>query len=397
MKKQQSPVTVFLIIALLVFAVYYAYTAIVPAGSGISGRAQVTSGSLGDSYTGDALLVRNEVVYSDEGVSNIEYVAEEGAWASRGSSVCKVYTSGYSSKELATLQSYRDQIETYQLALLAAETTYDQKLSLLEDDVLQLALGVRNLVRGASGNMMNQEKLLDAAITTRQNYLRTKYATDQKMTRLYDDESAQQMKIDGWVKTYTNPYDAIVSFYADGYETGLNANTFEDFSPAQVRSMINGNAPEVSTAERGKTSLYRLVRDGSWYVLLLLRNTNWNPTVGETYQLMLEQYSTTRVEGTVLSYTRSGGELLVRLEIKNGVSDTLYMRSCSATIGQYVDAMCVPEKCIYTQGGMTGVVTETGSGQLFVPVTVISRQNGYAYIVTGMPEYVREGTTVLTF
>ena len=40
--------------------------------------AVIQSGTLGTSYRGDALIVRNETAYDDEGVQTVEYVAEEG-------------------------------------------------------------------------------------------------------------------------------------------------------------------------------------------------------------------------------------------------------------------------------------------------------------------------------
>ena len=56
----------------------------------------------------------------------------------------------------------------------------------------------------------------------RQDYIDSKYATDQRLSRLLDDEHAQQQRIDSWTKTYTNTSGSIVSFYTDGYEYSLN-------------------------------------------------------------------------------------------------------------------------------------------------------------------------------
>ena len=50
----------------------------------------VEAGTLGETHSGDALIVRNETAYDDEGVQNIEYVAQEGSVVYRGDVVCYV-------------------------------------------------------------------------------------------------------------------------------------------------------------------------------------------------------------------------------------------------------------------------------------------------------------------
>lgn len=99
------------------------------------------------------MIVRNETVYSDEGVQSIDYKAQEGSVVYRGDVVCYVYSTGYSTKAMTTLQD-RDQIKDYQQTLLAVETAYDQKMTRLETDVVQRGLEVRSLVQGQRGNLI---------------------------------------------------------------------------------------------------------------------------------------------------------------------------------------------------------------------------------------------------
>ena len=48
-------------------------------GTPMQSTAVVEAGTLGTSYTGDALIVRNETAYDEEGVQYIDYVAQEGS------------------------------------------------------------------------------------------------------------------------------------------------------------------------------------------------------------------------------------------------------------------------------------------------------------------------------
>ena len=359
--------------------------------------AVIESGTLGETHSGDALIVRNETAYDDEGVQNIEYVAQEGSVVYRGDVICYVYSTGYSTKEMTTLQDYRDQIKDYQQTLLKSETAYDQKMTRLESEVLQRGLEVRSLVQGARGNLMNQETILESAITQRQQYFRSKYSSDMRLNRLYDDESTQQQRIDSWIKQKVATQESIVSFYTDGFEYALTPAEYEKYTPSQVRSMINGVRPETSTAARGRTNLYRLVKQNNYAVLMLLRDSTWNPVEGTTYKLVLEQFTDTVVDAQVLSFTRSGGELLLRLAVIGDVSDVLYMRTCSAQLGEYVDCLKVPEKALYTKNDAQGVVLVDGENQFFVPVKVLRQEGGLAYISPVQTGTITTGQTVRLF
>ena len=359
--------------------------------------AVVEAGTLGDTHVGDALIVRNETAYDDEGVQNIEYVAQEGNTVYRGDVICYVYSTGYSSKEMMTLQDYRDQIKDYQQTLLKSETAYDQKMTRLESEVLQRGLEVRSLVQGARGNLLNQESILESAITQRQGYFRSKYSSDMRLNRLYDDETTQQQRIDSWIKQKVATQESIVSFYTDGFEYALTPAEFEKYTPTEVRSMINGNRPASSTAQRGRTNLYRLVKQNNYAVLMLLQDSTWNPVEGSTLKLVLEQFTDTVVDAQVLSFTRAGGELLLRLAVIGDVSDVLYMRTCSAKLGEYVDCLKVPVKALYEKNDQDGVVLVTSENQVFVPVKVLREEGGFAYISPVQTGTLTRGQTVRLF
>lgn len=359
--------------------------------------AVVEDGTLGQTHRGDALIVRNETAYDDEGVQNIEYVAQEGTQVYRGDVICYVYSTGYSSKEMTTLQDYRDQIKDYQQTLLKSETAYDQKMTRLESEVLQRGLEVRSLVQGARGNLLNQESILESSITQRQSYFRSKYSSDMRLNRLYDDETTQQQRIDSWIKQKVATQESIVSFYTDGFEYALTPSEFEKYTPSEVRSMINGNRPATSAAQRGRTNLYRLVKQNNYAVLMLVEDSVWNPVEGMTLKLVLEQFTDTVVDAQVLSFTRSGGELLLRLAVIGDVSDVLYMRTCTAQLGEYVDCLKVPQKAMYEKNGQPGVVLVTSENQVFVPVKLLRQQGGYAYISPVQTGTLTRGQSVRLF
>ena len=359
--------------------------------------ATVEASTVGTSYRGDALIVRNEVAFDEEGVQNIEYIAQEGSTVYRNNVLCHVYSTGYSISEMRTLQDYRDQIRDFELSLLSSETSFDQKMEHLESETISRGLEVRSLVQGARGNMIQQEQILDTAIEQRQNYFRSKYSEEPRLSRLFDDEDTQKQRIESWIKQKSANQESIVSFYTDGFEYALSPSNYESYTPTQVRNMINGQKPEESLANRGRTTLYRLVKKQDYVVLMLVKDSTWTPKDGDTYKLVLEQFSSTVVNAKVLSSTRTGGELLVRLAVLGDVTDVLYMRTCSAELGKHVDCMKVPVAALYTQNGNTGVVTDSPEGQFFIPVNVMEQSGGYAYITAIQTGQLTSGMTVRLF
>ena len=161
--------------------------------------------------------------------------------------------------------------------------------------------------------------------------------------------------------------------------------------------MLNGKKPAEDLSQKGKTPIYRLVRDGHWIVLMLIRDSNWNPVEGAEYELKLENFKDTMVRARVISFTRTGGELLVRLDVISSVMPILYIRTCTGVLGDSVSSLTVPSKALYTQDGMPGVVVVNGDYQFFIPVNVIDKRDGMVYISPIQQGVLYEGQTVRLF
>lgn len=382
------------VVLVLGATVWYLYEVFVP---DYEPYGVIESDTLGAVYTGDCVIVRDETPYDAEGVTSVNHLAPEASVIRYSSEICEVYSSGYSTREMNTLQEYRDAIRNYQKTLLETETTYDARMTRLQSDVVNRAKEIRAMIAGARGSLTNQQSLMDAAVTARQQYLRSYYSDDQRLSRLYDDETSQLQRIQSWTKKYVASQEAIVSFYSDAYEYGLNSQNYTTFSPSQVRAMFNGQRPEAATSLKGKTTIYRLIRDGSWNVLFLSRQTDWNPIKGQTYELKLERFQETTVTATVEDFVRSGGELLLQLSVRGSVSDVLYMRTCQAELAESIATLKVPERAIYQQDGMEVVVVVSGGAEGFVPVNVLRREDGYAFITPVQQGLLFEGQTIRLF
>ena len=113
----------------------------------------------------------------------------------------------------------------------------------------------------------------------------------------------------------------------------------------------------------------------------------------------MERFENTPVNATVESFTRSGGELLVRLRIEetSALSNVLYIRSCKVQLGENVNTLAVPSRAIYLREGQKGVVMTTEGGEYWTGVEVISDDGQTAYIIPENAGKLYEGVRVRLF
>ena len=399
-RKRLSVPQIMLIVVALGFLVWYLITALIPAKPA---TARIGMDTYGTHYSGDCFIIRDESPNDAEGVTSVDYIAGEGVAVGSRELICNVYSAGYSDKARNELQDYRDRIKEYQLKLLNSAITTDAQIEKLESEVMTRAREVRKIIHGARGNINNQEKLLNAAIEARQSYLRDKYANDQRMTRLFEDEKTQRDQIEGWKHPMTAAMPGIVSFYSDGFEYIKDFfYNYEQYSISEVRDMLKGNKPASAEKPKGKTTIFRLVQQGSWRVLMLIEDCNWNPTEGGTYELRLENFTDTTVPARVVSFTRSGDDLLVRMTVDYDVEPILYVRTCTGVVGDNTSILTVPKEAIYSQNDENGVVRDgvvrvEGNNEWFVPVFVVDEKKDTCYIVPLYQDVLYEGQEVKMF
>ena len=392
-----------LIAVLLVIVAAVAGVVIWQARSYLSGNATTAvvkaSAPLGNSYSGTLVVARNETLYETENMTRIDFVASEGSRVSKSGVICKVYSSGYNQTEISRLQSYRESIQSYHTNQVLS-TYVDAELDSDNEEIASLAQQVRTLVQGKGvGSLSNLEKQLDSALTVRKNYLRQKYPDDQTLSELYKMENDQLKKIESWTTTYTASEDCLVSFYTDGYERTINSTTYSQLTPSDVKNVIRGVAPEQSTVSRGSDPIFRTVAQDEWFALFLCSDKDWNPVVGESYRMQLDGFDNYMIDAMVESFTRVGSDLLLRMRVNSSVEPVLNVRTCGATVGDFVSGLQVPIRALYTLDNMIGVVVLDGGVQTFVPVTVVSYlDKSTAFVrptLTGSP--LEAGKTVMLF
>lgn len=379
-------VLLFAATGILAYGLYYAYDRLVQR------TAIVERGDIANEYVAQAIIVRNERVTDAESLTSVQYYADEGAYVFQGNRIADVYSAGYSRTDENKLLSVRSEIKAHQKLL---PIYGDQQLERLEGQILEYARELELLIRGKRrGNLLNLERQLQAALVRRQDYLKQKFSSDQNLRALYENETTLLKKIESWTHNYLATSDCVVSFYTDGYESMLNMNTFDTITVAQMRSVINGEAPIMSSAQRGRVAVYREVQPKGFALLLLSHDAKWNPIDDHVYKVQLQGFEDTLFDAVVVSSSISSNELIVRMTVDSDVLPVLNTRVTQALIGEhYLSGLKVPLNSLFIQQEQVGVVV-TNDGGRFVPVEILELKTDFAIVQSVSPGLLNEGQKV---
>ena len=329
-------------------------------------------GTASDVRTVQCVIVRDETaVNRGTQVDMIEYAKEECSSVSQGEVVCYVYTSAYASKLKNDLDDTRKKVQAYHKIVLGNEL--DSTLNELNLTVQQRALELKALIRGdARGNLLSAVDSLETSMEDRRAYMRSSQMSDGNLVKYYDSETQNINAISSWQTPKTAPAGGLVSFYTDGYEADLNGETVGDLEISDIRAVLAGQHLSEEAHSKKDESIFRIIDQTHWYVVLMSSDTNWNPTLDTKYSFTVNGYDELTYEGTVIRVPKEGTTVMAVLEVNQPIGPLVYLRSGNASIGADMSGYIVSKKAIDTQSGQRGVWKYDVPGGTFVAVEVLA-------------------------
>lgn len=343
-------------------------------------------------HTTDAVLIRDEELVTAESVTRIEYVIPENTLAYAGDTVAYLYSTGYSQTELSKLEDVRENIQAYHKTKL--ENIIDNDLERLDLIVQQRALEFKNLVTGKNtGNLIIVNRLLETAMVSRQEYMRSNMRNDMKLNSLYSQENTRLSSISSWRVESVAQDEGVVSFYTDGYERYLNGDTIDGLSLEQVQTVLEGG--ELGDVSMREKDVYRLVDQDHWYVAIVTDSAQWNPVVDQEYYMQFEGFEDMGFTATVRSVSQIDSQVLAVFDIESPMGALIYQRTAKASVSITHTGISVSTEAIYEDNGKTGVWLYDVPGGTFVPVTVLLTDGDTALIQPEVDGALSAGQRVL--
>ena len=342
----------------------------------------IYSGSASDVRKVQCVIVRDEMpVTRGTQVDLIDYNVEECANVNQGDVVCYVYTSAYATKLKNDLDDTRKKVQSYHKIVLGNEL--DSTLNELNITVQQRALELKALIRGdARGNLLSAVNNLETAMEDRRTHMRSTQMSDGNLVKLYDGESQNISAIQGWQTPKNAPAGGVCSFYTDGYEEYLNAETIDDVDIALIRRVLAGESLSDGARSKKDENIFRIVNNEHWYIVLMSSDTDWNPTLDTKYSFTVDGYDELLYEGTVIRVPKEGSTVMAVLEVNQPIGSLIYLRSGDASIGADMQGLLVDKDAIDTQSGQKGVWKYDVPGGTFVAVEVLAdRGDGMVLIM----------------
>jgi len=366
-------------------------------GGGRQATAILQKENVGIQLQGHGVIVRDERLEDTENITSIDFIAEEGALVKRDEAICSVFSAGYNILELERLDRVRMELQAYHRDRLSRSRGVESQLDDMQGKIEGLTDNIRHVVqRTRRGSLINLEKQLKDELRSRQEYLRTYFPDDNNLITYYNNEKTQLNKIGSSTRTLTADEESLVSFYTDGYENTVNAQTFMNLTRNDVHNVLAGRPLPQDIVVRGQQPIYRAIVPDVWYVLLLVNDRDWNPGEGQEYKMQLEGFQEYLVDATVINSMRVGNEVLVRMAVHSDVRPVLNIRTTRMVVGEFVDGFSIPIEAVIEQGGVMGVVVANAPSPQFVPVTVVSQDRRRAYIRPVYAGSLAEGQRILT-
>ena len=318
----------------------------------------------------DCVIIRDEAVTTSGSTVRVEYIGKENTEVAEGETIANFFTTGYSENLLSKLETTPQNIQAYHKTLLG--TIVDNELSAMETIIEMTALDFKNLVtQQTRGNLQSVTEQLETAMVNRQNYLRQNKRDDTKLTKLYDEENARLSSIQSWRQESTASRTGVLSFYLDGYENDLTAETLESLTPSDLKTVMAGGklAHTEKTLSEG---IYRIVNQDQWYVAITADANTWNPVIGQEYFLQLEGFEDLSYTALVPSVQKASGTLLAVFQIDQPIGALIYQRTGRASLSISLSSLAVRTHALYNQNGQMGIWLYDVPGGTFVPVEVLN-------------------------
>ena len=340
-------------------------------------EAIIEPGSASYSQKTDAVIIRDESVFSSGTIARVEYVAMENTLLNAGDTIAYLYSTGYSESELERLEDIRANIQAYHKTIL--NNIVDNDLNRLDRIVDMRALELKSLVtHQTTGNLLSLVRQLESAMVDRQDYMRANQREDLNLNRLYQSETTRMNSIASWRTEATAEAEGVVSFYTDGYENALTPDSLEALTPEDIRAVIAGS-PLGETSSR-QTNIYRLVDQDTWYVAILTDGQSWNPVLDQEYYLQFEGFEDLVYTARVTRVQKIDNDVLAVFLVEDPMGPMIYQRSGRVTLNSELSGLSVLSEALADQNGQAGVWLFDVPGGTFVPVDVLSNDGSRALI-----------------
>ncbi len=371
----------------------------------------VTLGSIGTPESYKALIVRDEVVVKANRTGTPFYEYAEGDSVKKSAIVCHV-------KDTDSTDKLEDKLENIDANILESQKAR-RDLSMFAEDIDRLEQNMYSTVEAFAGkSMSNSTTYLYAMRGQLDGYIRQRNEiwlseNVESFSQLNEEKNTYQKQLSQNMSDMQAPESGTLAFSYDGLEEKLTKEKRKEISTSQIGGDENMLPISKEKDVAKGDPLFRIVKSNEWFLVAELPTKtikDWEEDKRKKVHFVTEDAS---LPATVTIESIEKGEKTSKVVLScfQHMEDFMHKRLLTfrldnnAVQGLKVPTnalveksmLKIPAQCITESRGSKGVLLVNGGNAKFMPVTLISSNEEYAYLSDGSSgeETLKEGDVIM--
>lgn len=341
----------------------------------------VNKGTIEYNQNFEGVIVRKEVIHREDNFGKINMLVGEGKTVAKGTKIAEVFQWDYSDRMTDELTDIQNKIYEEQTNLI--KDVVNPELNGIRDKINAKLGEIKQVVEGESkADLLQLEQQLKE-FKKEESALMKKLtpSTNAKLNELYKQEKAIKDRIDKSKKDAIADEAGIVSYYFDGAESSIKAETVENLSKTDINNIIAGKLPKTGNDLDGGKPIYRLIDSHNWYVTFLGPKEGVKELIiDQEYEVTFEGVYDKPYKAKLVSNRNADGNTIYVFQFDEDVSPLISTRSAKIKVHKTFEGYKIKSRAIKEQNGVQGVYVKMSYGKTFVKVSTIVNDGRHAIV-----------------
>jgi len=385
--------------ALFGFVLVYIFFRSVPSLFAIGTKTELPEKySVDDKISTEAIIIKDETVYTSDGAGQVKFIAKEGERVPVGAKILELTL-------LSDTSQLKERLEEIENKIAVLSETGGEN-SREKDNGNKIKDGIDDVIDEIQASISREkfdiaDDLKDKLISYYNKEMEISYddtLIGYSLEALEKEKQEIEKQISNSIVNYYSKISGIVSYKFDGYEkdyTVANKDlyNYSDFKSIkeQLKSSATGEKVEV------RQPIFKIINNFEWYMLIKIDNVDDIEGYKEGDSILLsgkDIIGNLRGHIEKISIEGDKGVILCRFNRNfENYYDKRYIKL--DIIKNKYDSFRIKKKSVIEKDGLKGVYIKDISGIVrFRPIEIISEDEDYVYISTGDKNnyiYIEEG------
>lgn len=335
----------------------------------------VEYGTMENTVSTQALLVRDEWVANLPQNVKVDYAVNEGERVSFGKKVLEINKDNNTDENLAVkIKELNDRITQMGQANID-NNFFSQDKEKINVNISNLALNIKRMAKSGDFVNLTQTKNDLAANLYEKSLINGSGSFFGKnVDQLIQEKNMLEEMFKKNVDIIYAQSAGIVSYELDGLEQVLCAANIKNFKVNDIKDIMTNLTNKKNSKKDPVQTGVKIVDNMNWYVCTIMSSKDLEGMkVGKVIKLRFKKLDDVLVEGSIISISQpTEDKFVVAIRIGENIKDFYKTRLTDVDIiKDYYDGFSVPEKCVVKQNGVDGIFILKRGMVRFAPVKVM--------------------------